>query len=77
MGTLLRIALIVLAVWLVWRFVKQVINPSLPSEKKRRALSADVVPCAYCGTYVPEADAVHVRGRTYCSREHAGKNIKT
>ena len=74
MGTLLRIALIVLAVWLVLRFVKQFLNPPLPAKKKREALSADVIPCAHCGTYVPEPDAIRVRGHAYCSKEHARKN---
>lgn len=73
MGTLLRIAIIVLAVWLVLRFVKQLLNPPLPSKKKHEALSADVVPCAYCGTYIPESEAVRAHGRVYCSRGHADK----
>jgi uncharacterized protein len=73
MGTLLRIALIVLAVWLVLRFVKQLLHPPLPPKKPRDALSADVIPCAYCGTYIPEADAVRAHGQAYCSREHAKK----
>ncbi len=73
MGTLLRIALIMLAVWLVLRFVKQLLNPPLPAKKRREALSADVVPCAYCGTYIPESDAVRAHGQAYCSCEHANK----
>jgi uncharacterized protein len=73
MGTLLRITLIVLAVWLVLRFVKQLVNPPLPPKKPREALSADVVPCAYCGTYIPESDAVRAHGRVYCSQKHADK----
>lgn len=70
MGSLLRLALFILCVWLVLRAVRQMLLPaSRPTG--RRTLTADVVPCAACGTYVPESEAVTVQGEHFCCEEHA------
>jgi uncharacterized protein len=29
-----------------------------------------MVPCAHCGTHVPEGDAIHGRHGVYCSEQH-------
>jgi uncharacterized protein len=29
-----------------------------------------MVPCAHCGTHVPEGDAIQGRGGVYCSEQH-------
>jgi uncharacterized protein len=70
MGQLLRIALVLLALWLILRFIKRALA-------RRRADSpappppADMLRCDYCGVFVPRAEAIAARAKVYCSSDHA------
>ena len=66
---LLRLLLILLAIWIVsvlWRSArrKATASPAKPS------LEHNVVACAYCDLHVPESEAYRADDRYYCSREH-------
>ena len=67
MGRLLFFVLLVLSIYLIVRSL-------LPQSKDRsggeRLASHQLQPCAHCGTYVSDADAIRSRGKTYCTREH-------
>ncbi|MEK7304302.1 MAG: PP0621 family protein [Pseudomonadota bacterium] len=73
MGQLLRIAIVLLGLWLVLRFIKRVLA-------KRRSDSpappppADMLRCDYCGMFVPRSDAITASGKIYCSGTHADAN---
>lgn len=70
MGQLIRIIIILLALWLVVHYVRRALV--------RRRRSADPSPdrpvrmltCAVCGTHFPESEARHAAGKAYCSEEH-------
>ncbi len=38
--------------------------------KSREVPGESIVPCAHCGLYLPESDALRDDGNTYCSRAH-------
>ncbi len=68
MGQLIRILIILLGVWLVVHLVRRAMsrrdkNPEPP-------VSTRMVSCAVCGTHVPESEAVHAGGKTYCGESH-------
>ena len=65
---LIRLIALLLAVWLVWRFVMRR-NAKSNSDSEKR-IDQKVVQCAVCGTHVPESEALSKNGASYCSREH-------
>ncbi len=70
---LIRLLIIALLAWLAYRFIKRLINPE-PSQSvqgKGEAPAVDtMVRCEECGLHVPDAEAVHDGGHTYCSTRH-------
>jgi uncharacterized protein len=71
MGTLLRLAIVLLGVWLVLRLVKRTLlkddRPSSPAATP----PADMLRCDYCGVFVPRSEATMAHGKPYCSDGHA------
>lgn len=68
---LIRLLILVAVVVIAYRLIKG----ALVSHGKTRAVrkpSAEVAMerCAYCGMHVPEKEAVHKDGRSYCCPEH-------
>ena len=55
----------------IW-WIRQQRQPNQTSSKNRRSSSQTVtmVPCAQCGTHVPENDAVRGKQGLYCSESH-------
>ncbi len=70
MGQMLRIALVLLVLWLILRLIKRALA-------KRRSDSppppppADMLRCDYCGVFVPRSEAVAARTKVYCGSDHA------
>ena len=80
MGSLLRIALVVFALWLIVRYIKRAHNAkSTPQHPSPNTAPHDnaMLPCKHCGVYLPESEATRLRGNIYCSREHAEADKKT
>ena len=68
---LLRIVLIALAVWIIFRLwqgrrdrAKQV------SSKKTVKTISTMVPCAVCAMHIPESEALQRGDKYYCSQQH-------
>jgi len=70
MSQLLRIAIVLLGLWLILRFIRRALarrrsgTPAPPSP-------TDMLRCDYCGMFVPRSDAITASGKTYCSDNHA------
>jgi len=69
MGQLLRIFLILLALWLAIRLIQRFIKRR-PVSRARQASPARMLPCAQCGIFIPESDALMLRGQAYCCASH-------
>ena len=74
MGQLLRIVLVVFALWLIVRYIKRVIGakpaPRHPSPDTAE-LENVMLPCKHCGVYLPQSEVIRRGDDVYCSREHA------
>jgi uncharacterized protein len=73
MGKILVLVLVVLAVIFIARTLGAASRRDPEEEKpgpRRVGKEERVVPCAQCGTHVPESAAVEWRGHTFCSDEH-------
>ena len=66
MRYLVLIALVVLAVWLLRRALRDKTPPPA-----RPAVEGELVACARCGLNLPRAEAREAAGRLYCGEEHA------
>jgi uncharacterized protein len=65
----MRTLLILIAVAVIVLGIKRLLaKPRAGSAAPAR--SGKMVPCAHCGMFIPETDAIHRRGRHYCSEEH-------
>jgi uncharacterized protein len=74
MGQFLRILIVLIGLWLVFRLVKRYLAKHRPTAPSPPAANDDVVPCAHCSVYVPRTEAIHAHGKTYCSRAHSEAN---
>ncbi len=70
-----RIALIALAIYLLWALLRWAFGASRRTKSATRdekALeAAEMVACARCGTFVVRADCVRHKGREFCSESCA------
>ena len=79
MGSLLRIVLVVFALWLIVRYIKHALGaPPTPRRPSPNTAPHDnaMLPCKHCGVYLPESEATRLGGNIYCSREHAEADKK-
>jgi len=68
---LLRLLLIALAVWIIVVLIRNRSSRQATLKKRHDSQRIDsIVPCAVCGTHVPEDEALHEAGKVYCSPEH-------
>jgi uncharacterized protein len=68
---LLRLLLIALAVWIIVVLIRNRSSRKAALKKPQNNQHIDsIVPCAICGTHVPEDEALHEDGKVYCSPEH-------
>lgn len=63
---------IILGGWYFFRLLKKS-NPS--RSITRPAKTIHMVPCAYCGTHIPENEAICRHGKTWCNEKHAQLGI--
>jgi uncharacterized protein len=64
MKYLILLLIVVAGIW----WIRQQRKPAQPSTKK--SSPQVMVPCAHCGTHVPENDAVRGSRGMYCSAAH-------
>ena len=70
MGQFLRIAIVLLGVWLILRLIKRALARRR-SDSPAPPPPADMLRCEYCGMFVPRSDANTACGKVYCSGTHA------
>lgn len=74
---MVRIALISLAIYLVWRLLRWAFagagRTTRKSSPKGTLGAAEMVACTGCGTFVIKAEAINLRGNNYCSNECANR----
>ena len=65
----MRLILIGIIIWLVWRAVAG--NRERTAVKRRTRLQVgQMVRCEYCGLFVPTDEAYHDGARTFCCEAH-------
>ena len=73
MANLLRLAILVLLVWLGWRLVRRWLagaNPPAVSRRKTTKKVERMVRCRYCDLHLPEQEALHDGRDWYCNAAH-------
>ncbi len=71
MGQLIRILILLAALWLVLHFVRRALRRHRrPDGDTPSPTPAHMVACSLCGTHIPESEAVRAGGRIYCCEEH-------
>lgn len=73
---LLRIILILLAIWLIAGVVRRMLRQRNGQSRRRsRELDAhSMVRCAHCGLHIPETEALRDGELFFCSTEHRLEN---
>lgn len=68
---LIRLIIIGLIIWLVYRMIYRVLNkPAKQEQVRHQEPSRNMVKCAHCGIHIPEGEALERDGHHYCSPEH-------
>jgi len=68
---LIRLVIIGLIVWLLYRMFLRLFSAPASAEQKPRKLSShDMIKCAHCGIHIPANEALEQDGKHYCSPEH-------
>ncbi len=62
------LVLLLIVVGGIW-WIRQQRRPKQPDNPQKSGPHV-MVPCAHCGTHVPEADAIHGTQGVYCSSAH-------
>lgn len=83
MGELIRLLLVALAIWLVWRTLTQkarlrdASSASHPTNHQSPTQHNDtMVRCARCGVHLPPADAFHYRNLNFCCQQHQAEFLQ-
>ena len=66
----LRTLLILIAVAMVVLALRRLLSRPRVNRSQSRPDTGNMVQCEYCGTYIPEAEAIRHQGRLYCSHHH-------
>jgi uncharacterized protein len=67
---LIRLAILVALVWLVWRVLRQTLLAPRQAPPPTDQSPQKMVRCAQCDVHVPLRDAVRDGERAFCSEEH-------
>jgi len=62
---LLRLLIILIAIWLAFRLIRYFMHRYGRSAPHRTAIPR-MLPCARCGVHVPEDQAIRIGDRVYC-----------
>ena len=71
--TLLRIIIIGLVIWLVYRLIKNWLDKPAPKKRPAKEIG-NMVRCAHCGLHVPKIESIKSAGVHYCCQEHREKD---
>ncbi len=67
---LLRLIVIAIAIWLLVRVGRKLLNPPPPPPQPSKQTFEQVVKCAHCGLHIPQNQAINEDNRWYCSPQH-------
>ncbi len=76
---IIRLILLGVAIWLVWRVVRQTLLPGPdkrdtdggPTRTEQSTQdAAKMLKCEQCGVHVPESESFSARGHHFCSSAH-------
>ena len=71
---LIRLIILGLVIWLVWRLVNNVKARVKNSQKaKAKIANQSMVSCRYCSVHVPQPEAVQHNDSWFCSEAHKNK----
>ncbi|MFN3586651.1 MAG: PP0621 family protein [Moraxellaceae bacterium] len=72
MGLLIRLLLIALVAWAVYRLVRRLLGPGAAPTAPDAPPPANQVMrrCAHCGVHVPEGESTQSAGQFFCSEAH-------
>lgn len=71
MARLLLLVVLGVVVFLLVRALRRAGSPKpMPGASKRDNPGATMIACAHCGVHIPESEALHDRGQTYCCAAH-------
>jgi len=78
---LIRIIILVLVIWMLWRLVNK-IKARLDSKKKsasqldNKIEQSNMVSCHYCSVHIPEENAIQHEQMWFCNTEHKEKYLE-
>lgn len=70
---LIRILLLALALWIVFRLIKKIIGPE-KAVRKQPPEFEEMLTCKHCGVHLPRSQAIERAGQHYCSEDHANQD---
>lgn len=68
-----KILLLAIAVWLIFKVLKQY-SQSVNKTEKPQSASEDMVQCAQCGVHLPKSDSLLIKGEFFCCEAHSKKS---
>ena len=68
---IIRLLLVIVAIWVVYRFVNRIIFTPVIRNKPEKP--AKMVRCPFCEVYITKSDAYSHDDKYYCSYEHYKK----
>ncbi len=67
---LLRVILLAVAIWLIFRIVKRYLNRPSKTSSRIPPEPGDMVRCEQCGLHIPKIEAVRDNDHYFCSKQH-------
>ena len=67
-----KILLLAIAVWLIFKVLKQY-TQSVNKTEEPQSASEDMVKCAHCGIHLPKSDSLLIKGEFFCCEAHSKK----
>ncbi len=68
---LLRLIVLALIVWIIYRLVKSYAKSIGGGKAKMNGQAGeDMVRCAQCGVHIPKSEGLFIEGKVFCSEAH-------
>ena len=67
---LIKLILLALAVWVVYRLVKSYGRRIKQEDEPKPEVGEDMVRCAHCGVHLPRSESIVSHGESFCTNEH-------
>ncbi|MDO9064723.1 MAG: PP0621 family protein [Sulfuricella sp.] len=67
---LIKLILLALAAWVVYRLVKSYGRRAKREDAPKNETGEDMVRCAHCGVHLPKSESTVSRGEFFCTNEH-------